>query len=99
MNRTAGALQMQSDEAMRHALAPTMEEIRRLPASASTNVAGELLGSGAGNALDIGCGEGRFTRVLAKLIGRASGIDVKADKIAEAQEAARAAGLAIDFRV
>ena len=90
---------MQKDERMRRALAPSMEEIRRLPASSNAKSAAELLGGSKGNALDIGCGEGKFTRLLARLLGRASGIDVKADKIAEAQEAARAETLDLEFRV
>jgi SAM-dependent methyltransferase len=77
------------DEAVRRALAPTMEEIRREPASSNARVASELLGEGGGAALDIGCGEGKFTRALAGLFGRVSGVDVKPASIAKAVAAAR----------
>jgi hypothetical protein len=87
------------DEAVRRALAPTMEEIRREPASSNARVASELLGEGGGAALDIGCGEGKFTRALAGLFGRVSGVDVKSASIAKAIAAAREAGVTIDFRV
>jgi ubiquinone/menaquinone biosynthesis C-methylase UbiE len=49
--------------------------------------------------LDIGCGEGKFTRALAGLFARASGIDVKEKAIAKATEAAQQAGVTVDFRV
>lgn len=87
------------DETVRRALAPTMVEIRSEPAGSNTAVAAELLGKSGGAALDIGCGEGKFTRALAGLYARVSGIDVRAGAIAKAVAAAEAAGTAIDFRV
>jgi hypothetical protein len=87
------------NETARRALAPTMEEIRSERAGSAATIAAELLGSGGGRVLDVGCGDGRFTRTLTRLFAEVSGIDVKANKIAEAQQEAAAAGLAIDFRV
>jgi ubiquinone/menaquinone biosynthesis C-methylase UbiE len=87
------------EDAIRRALAPTSEEIRAAPSSSHAKIAAELLGKSHRRALDVGCGDGKFTRVLAAICGEVSGIDVKEGKIAEAREAARAAGLKIDFRV
>jgi ubiquinone/menaquinone biosynthesis C-methylase UbiE len=84
---------------IRYALAPTEAEIRDLPLSSNGKIAAELFGSKGGRCLDIGCGDGRFTRAIAGLFKQASGIDIRADKIAQAQAAAATAGLRIDFRV
>jgi SAM-dependent methyltransferase len=87
------------DATIRYAMAPTEEEIRALPSGANAAVAAELLGRGGGRALDVGCGDGAFTRALAGLCREVSGIDVRASRIADAQAAAQATGVAIDFRV
>src|SRR5262249_34415139 len=47
--------------------------------------------------LDIGCGNGRFTRELAKHFPRAIGVDLSRHAIARAEEESR--GLAVQFRV
>jgi SAM-dependent methyltransferase len=84
---------------VRQAMAPTDAEIQALPLSTNAAVAGELLGRGRGRALDIGCGEGTFTRDLAKLFREVGGVDVRASRIDDALAAAHAAGAAVDFRV
>src|SRR3954452_15426258 len=48
--------------------------------------------------LDLGCGEGAYSRALAGRGARVTGIDGSARLIAVAQERAGAAGLAIDHR-
>lgn len=87
------------DASIRHAMAPTEAEIRAQRLSTNAAVAAELLGRGGGRALDVGCGDGNFTRALAGLCRAVSGIDVRASRIDDALAAARAAGVAIDFRV
>jgi SAM-dependent methyltransferase len=87
------------EPSIRHAMAPTDDEIRSQPLSTNAAVAAELLGSGRGRALDVGCGDGAFTRALAALCREVSGIDVRASRIADAVAAAQAAGVAIDFRI
>jgi 2-polyprenyl-3-methyl-5-hydroxy-6-metoxy-1,4-benzoquinol methylase len=54
-----------------------------------------------GKALDFGCGSGRVAIALAKSFPQAqiSGVDVHAESIERAREAARHAGVKIDFRV
>ena len=86
-------------DAMRRALAPSDAEIRALPLGANTKFARELLGEGAARALDIGCGEGKFTRGIAAFIGEVAGVDVKEKSIAKAQAAAQGEGVRVDFRV
>jgi SAM-dependent methyltransferase len=55
----------------------------------------EALGlDGAGRLLDIGCGPGSFTLVVAPLFDQVVGIDADADMIAAAAEAGRRAGVA-----
>ena len=84
---------------MRRALLPTDAEIRALPLGANTKFARELLGDGRQRALDIGCGEGKFTRGLSAFIGEVAGIDVKEKSILKARAAAEAEGAKVDFRV
>lgn len=90
-------------ETIRRAMAPTRDEIAALPLSANAKIVPLLLGGlperARGAVLDVGCGNGKFTRLIAPLFHEAGGIDVKANKIHEAREAAAAAGTAIDFRV
>jgi ubiquinone/menaquinone biosynthesis C-methylase UbiE len=85
------------DQRARHALAPTHAEIAALPLSSNARIAAELISREGSRALDIGCGEGKFTRSLAKHFGTVKGIDVKANKIAQAQAAADKEGVAVVF--
>ncbi len=87
------------DDAMRRALLPTDPEIRALPLGANTKFARELLGDGAKRALDIGCGEGKFTRGISAFIPEVAGIDVKEKSILKAKAAAEAEGAKVDFRI
>ncbi|MDB5595001.1 MAG: 2-polyprenyl-3-methyl-5-hydroxy-6-metoxy,4-benzoquinol methylase [Hyphomicrobiales bacterium] len=87
------------DETLRRAMAPTDAEIAALPLSSNAKAASELLSGRGERALDIGCGEGKFTRAVASFIPHVSGVDIKDGKIAQAQTAAADAGLAVDFRV
>ena len=86
------------DDKARRAMAPTRSEIAALPLSSNTRIAAQLLASDGPRALDIGCGEGKFTRGLAQIFGNVKGIDVKANKIAEAQAAADAEGVKVTFQ-
>lgn len=84
---------------MRRALLPTDAEIRALPIGANTTFARELLGGHALRALDIGCGEGKFTRGISAFIREVAGIDVKAKSILQAKAAVEADGASVDFRI
>jgi SAM-dependent methyltransferase len=84
---------------IRRALAPTSAEIAALPLSSNPRIATELLANAGSSVVDIGCGEGKFTRALTKQFREVHGVDVKADKIAEGQAAAKAEGVSVDFRV
>lgn len=87
-----------AEASIRRALAPSNEEIRSERLGCNTAIAGELLGGEGKRALDVGCGNGKFTRVLAKYFEAVDGIDVNARKVAEAQKAVEGAGLSIQFR-
>ena len=84
---------------LRHALNPTHAEIAALPLSSNAKIVAELLSGTGTRALDIGCGEGKFTRALTGFFAQVSGVDVKANKIADAAKAADAEGVRVDFRV
>ena len=84
---------------LRHALAPTQSDIEALPLSSNAKIASELLAGSGERVLDIGCGEGKFTRALTKLFAQVSGVDVKASKIDEVRSAALAEGMNVDFQI
>lgn len=88
-----------SNDAFRRAMAPTRAEIAAMALSSNAKIVQQLLAGAHGRALDVGCGNGKFTRLLAGLFTEVSGIDVKAKKIDEAKAAAAEANVAIDFRV
>ena len=87
-----------ADDNVRRALAPSNGEIREMPRTTNREIAGTLLARKGKCVLDIGCGDGKFTGVLATLFERVEGLDVNERKIEAAQKAADAAGLAIKFR-
>ncbi len=66
--------------------------------SSNAEIARQVLRDG-GRLLDIGCGDGRFSRAVAGLFKAVSGIDINSKRIEQARAFEREAGLAIDFRV
>ena len=86
-------------ENVRRAMAPTREEIAALEIGSNAAAARELLAGQGGGVLDIGCGEGKFTRSLARAFAEVAGVDVKEKQIGVAKAAAANEGVAVDFRV
>ena len=87
-----------ADRNIRHALAPSDAEIRTKQLGSNKEIANELLRGKGTRVLDVGCGDGKFTRVLATIFDSVDGIDINARKIDEAQRTADASGLGIKFR-
>jgi ubiquinone/menaquinone biosynthesis C-methylase UbiE len=87
-----------TEEAVRHAMAPTAAEIATQRYASHNEIGRECLEGKGRAALDVGCGEGRFTRTLAGWFETVAGIDPHPGRLGKAVEAAKAAGLAIDFR-
>jgi len=86
-----------AETGIRRALAPSNADIARARSGSNTAIAGELLGGKGKRALDVGCGDGKFTCVLANYFATVDGIDVNPRKIAEARKAAAALGLPAHF--
>lgn len=63
------------------------------PQALADRLAASLGLDGSGRLLDIGCGPGSLTLLLAPLFAEAIGIDADADMIAEAAEQAARAGI------
>jgi hypothetical protein len=72
-----------------------MELGRQVRYASNTVVAGELLHLAGRAALDIGCGDGKFTRFLARSGARATGLDVNPHVLVRARDTARDEGLDI----
>jgi hypothetical protein len=72
-----------------------MELGRQVRYASNTVVAGELLHLAGRAALDIGCGDGKFTRFLARSGARATGLDVNPHVLVRARDTARDGGLDI----
>lgn len=87
------------NEKIRYALHPTEAEISALPLASNAKAASDLIGKSGGRVLDIGCGDGKFTRSLTAHFSDVSGIDVKEKVITRAKAAASAEGKTVDFRV
>jgi ubiquinone/menaquinone biosynthesis C-methylase UbiE len=87
------------EDAFRRALLPNEDEIRAMPLGANTKFAAELIGNANARALDIGCGEGKFTRGLKALCRDVAGVDVKERSIEKAKAAAASEGINVDFRI
>jgi ubiquinone/menaquinone biosynthesis C-methylase UbiE len=83
---------------MRIALQPTDDEISQKKLSSNANSAAELLPKG-GALLDVGCGEGKFTRAMTVMYDKVTGIDVKQNSIEKAKAANAAEGKSVDFQV
>ncbi len=86
-------------EAMRRAMNPNATEIAALSISGHADIARELLGGKGRSVLDVGCGAGTFTWLIAPMFERVAGLDPKAACIEEAKAAAKAKGIDADFRV
>lgn len=68
------------------------------PSSLADAVSSELDLDGTGRLLDVGCGPGSLTMLLAPLFASAVGIDADPDMIAEARRRARASGVDVEWR-
>jgi hypothetical protein len=66
-----------------------MESGRQMRYGSNTVVAGELLHLAGSAALDIGCGDGKFTRFLARSGAQATGLDVNSRILVRAGNKAR----------
>lgn len=86
------------EDRVRAAVAPTVEAIHGARVASNAEIAGEWLGGAGSRVLDVGCGDGKFTRVLATLFAKVDGIDVNAAKIEQAQANLAGTGSAIAFR-
>ncbi len=71
-----------------------MTDARQVRYSSNVEIAGELLDLDGRTALDVGCGEGRFTRILAARAKHVTGIDINQTSLDRA--AAQAADQAGD---
>lgn len=87
------------NDRLRRALEPTPAEIAALPITTNDKLTAELIGPGHDSALDIGCGDGAFTRLLVPLAQSIAAVDPNAEAITAAREKAAADGIRIDFRV
>ncbi len=87
------------DDAQFRALAPTIDDIRALPLTSNAKIAAEIFATRRARVIDIGCGEGKFTRALTAHFDEVHGVDVKASSIAKAQAAAQAENKDVQFQV
>lgn len=85
-------------ERSRAALQPSDAEIASQSIKSNAQAAADLL-SPAQNVLDVGCGDGKFTRSLTALSTNVTGVDVKEKSIARAKAANNAEGKAVEFLV
>ena len=90
-------MQMDMREQAEDALRPTTEAIAATRFSDNATIAGELVPTTDRRLLDIGCGAGKFTRLMAQRGAEVSGIDANPKVIADAERATAEAGLAIAF--
>ena len=75
-----------------------MVEARQVRYSSNVEIAGELLELEDKTALDVGCGEGRFTRILAARAARVTGIDIDQDSLDRAKAKAAGDGARVTWR-
>ena len=85
------------DKRIADALHPSRATIAALPISTNVKIANEALKSLGPRVIDLGCGEGKFTRGLTSLFSDVTGLDVKERKIAQAADKARELGVAVNF--
>ncbi|HSR56340.1 MAG TPA: class I SAM-dependent methyltransferase [Alphaproteobacteria bacterium] len=62
-----------------------MAEVQQVRYSTNAEIAGELLDLKGKAVVDVGCGEGRFTRILAARAASVTGIDINEDSLAHAR--------------
>ena len=65
--------------------------------STNVEIAGELLELEGKTVLDVGCGEGRFTRILAATAAHTTGIDINQESLDSAQAKTDAEGLEVTW--
>ncbi|MBM3607810.1 MAG: methyltransferase domain-containing protein [Alphaproteobacteria bacterium] len=87
------------DDARHRALTPAQDAIRALPLTTNVKIAGGIFADRRARAIDIGCGEGKFTRALGAHFDEVHGADVKASSIAKAQAAALAEKSPVAFQI
>lgn len=75
-----------------------MADAQQVRYSTNSEIAGELLDLEGKMVADIGCGEGRFTRILAARAAHVTGIDVNEDSLARAREHPDNADMNITWR-
>lgn len=75
-----------------------MAEARQVRYSSPTEIAGELLELEGKTALDVGCGEGRFTAVLAARAAHVTGIDINQRSLDLAKAKATGDGARVTWR-
>ena len=79
------------------AIHPTRAAIAALPISTNVKIAASELGGLGPRVIDLGCGEGKFTRGLTSLFSDVNGLDVKEAKIVEAQAKADELSMPVRF--
>lgn len=87
------------NDAQSRALTPTHEAIGALPLTTNVKIAAQIFSNRATRAIDVGCGEGKFTRALTAHFDEVHGVDVKESSIAKAQAGAQAQGKDVKFQV
>lgn len=75
-----------------------MESNGQARTSTNTEIAGELLTLDGKTVVDVGCGEGRFTRFLAQSAAQASGLDINQVSLDRARAKAQEEGIDVDWR-
>ena len=74
-----------------------MAEARQVRYSSNVEIAGELLELDGKTALDVGCGEGRFTRILAVRAKHVTGIDINQESLDRAEAMAATDGVTVTW--
>lgn len=74
-----------------------MAEAQQVRYSSNDEIAGELLDLAGKAVLDVGCGEGRFTRILAARAGAVTGIDINEESLDRARSDPDPAGKGVTW--
>ena len=85
------------DKQIADALHPSRAAIAAMPISTNVKIANKELKGLGPRLIDLGCGEGKFTRGLTNLFSDVIGLDVKSRKIDQAAEKARELGINATF--